>query len=54
MDDVYSMDDEGVLMKGRASGRIVRLGERVRVKCVEADIFTGSISFRLLGPKERK
>ncbi len=54
MDDVYSMDDECVLMKGRMSGRIVRLGERVRVKCVEADIFTGSITFRLLGPKDKK
>ncbi len=48
MDDVYSVDEAGTFMTGKRNHRELRLGDRVRVKCTQADISTGDIEFEML------
>ena len=53
MDDMYSMDETGTFICGKRTHRMIHLGDRVSVKCIEADIDTGSIEFRLLSETKR-
>ena len=54
MDDFYSTDDEMTFMIGKRSKRIVRLGDKVRVKPADIDIPNGLIEFYLLEEKKSR
>ncbi len=54
MDDFYSTDEEMTFMIGKRSKRIVRLGDKVRVKPADIDIPNGMIEFTLLGEKKSR
>ena len=54
MDDSYSLDDERVFMLGRRTHRIVRLGDRVQVRCVNADVAMREVEFELLPEQKTK
>ena len=49
MDDLYAQDESGTFIMGKRTHRMIHLGGTVKVKCIEADIDTGSIEFKLLG-----
>ena len=49
MDDLYSLDENGMFIMGKRTRRMIHLGDSVKVKCIEADIDTGSVEFCLLG-----
>ena len=53
MDDMYSLDESGIFIAGKRTRRMIHLGDTVRVRCLEADIDTGTIEFHLLGAKEK-
>ncbi|MDR0841453.1 MAG: ribonuclease R [Christensenellaceae bacterium] len=46
-DDYYTCDEKNYRMVGRASGRVFRLGDMVRIKVVSADLETGNVGFML-------
>ena len=54
MDDFYSTDDEMTFMIGKRSKRMVRLGDKVRVKPADIDIPNGLIEFHLLEEKKAR
>lgn len=52
-DDEYEADELSTAVYGRYTGRVIRLGERVSVKCVSADIDGLEIEFSLIGQNDR-
>ena len=54
MDDIYSMDESGTFICGKRTRRMIHLGQSVSVKCIEADIATSDIEFKLLPEKQER
>ena len=52
MDDIYSPDENGTLIAGKRTRRIIHLGDTIQVRCTKADIDTGDIEFCM--PVEKK
>lgn len=48
MDDFYSLDDDHLMMIGRRSRRVIRLGDRIRVEVYSADIAAGEVEFAMV------
>ncbi|MGX8703888.1 MAG: RNB domain-containing ribonuclease, partial [bacterium] len=46
-DDYYSFDEEKMALVGRLSGRMLRLGDKVRVRMLAADLESRTIEFQL-------
>ena len=47
MDDFYSLDDEGIMLIGRHSRRVIRLGDRIDVEVYSANIPSGEVEFAM-------
>ncbi|MBQ3078816.1 MAG: ribonuclease R [Clostridia bacterium] len=52
MDDFYELDDDQIMMVGKKSRRVVRLGAKIRVEVYSANIPSGEVEFAML--EERK
>ena len=52
LDDFFEYDKDRSLLIGTATGITFRLGDRVRVKAVQANVPLGEINFDLLPPEE--
>ena len=48
MDDFYSLDDDGIMMVGRHTRRVIRLGDRLEVEVYSANIPSGEIEFAMV------
>jgi ribonuclease R len=48
MDDYYELEERYHRVVGRATGRIYRLGEAVRIQVVRADKAAAEIDFRMV------
>lgn len=48
MDDFYSLDDEHLMMVGRRSRRVIRLGDRIDVEVYSANIPSGEVEFAMV------
>ena len=48
MDDFYSLDDDRLMMVGRHSRRVIRLGDRINVEVYSANIPSGEIEFAMV------
>lgn len=47
MDDFYSLDDEHLMMLGRHSRRVLRLGDTISVEVYSAEIASGEVEFAM-------
>lgn len=48
-DDFYEYDEENYCLKGRYSGKVYTLGERVKVEVVRADLQKKQLDYKLIG-----
>ena len=47
-DDYYEYDDENYCLKGRSTGKIYTLGDKVRIEVVKADLQKKQLDFRMV------
>jgi ribonuclease R len=47
-DDFYEYDDENYCIKGRSSGKVYTLGDRVRIEVVKADLQKKQLDYRMV------
>ena len=47
MDDFYSLDDERLMMVGRHTRRVLRLGDTISVEVYSAEITSGEVEFAM-------
>ena len=47
-DDFYEYDEENYCIKGRSTGKIYTLGDRVKIVVVKADLQKKQLDFRLV------
>jgi len=48
-DDFYDLDQKAMRLKGRRTGKIYKLGDKIEVRLVEAEKITGALRFEVLG-----
>jgi ribonuclease R len=51
-DDFYEYDEENYCLKGRSSGKIFTLGDRVTIEVVKADLQKKQLDYRLVSNGE--
>lgn len=49
-EDFFDLDPSGVEMRGRSSGRLISLGDRVRVQIMRINVLAGEMDLALLPP----
>ncbi len=54
MEDYFTYDEESLTASGTRSGRVLRIGERVRVRVARVDTIQRKIDFALEGEERRK
>ena len=47
-DDYYEYDEENYCLKGRSTGKIYTLGDKVRIEVVKADLQKKQLDFRMV------
>jgi ribonuclease R len=47
-DDFYEYDEENYCIKGRSTGKVYTLGDRVNIEVVKADLQKKQLDFRLV------
>lgn len=53
VDDFYEYDEENYCIKGRSTGKVYTLGDRVDISVVKADLQKKQLDFRFAGDTER-
>ncbi|MCK5129242.1 MAG: ribonuclease R [Clostridiales bacterium] len=44
-DDYYEFEEQGYLLRGKRTGKVYKLGQHIRIKCIKADITMRQIDF---------
>jgi ribonuclease R len=47
-DDYYVFEEQGYLLRGQRTGNVYKLGQRIKVRCIKADIAMRNIDFELV------
>jgi ribonuclease R len=48
VDDFYEYDEENYCIKGRSTGKVYTLGDRVNIEVVKADLQKKQLDYRLV------
>ncbi len=47
-DDYYVFEEQGYLVRGQRTGNVYKLGQRIKVRCIKADIAMRNIDFEIV------
>ena len=53
-DDYYEYDEENYCIKGRSTGKVYTLGDRVNIEVVKADLQKKQLDYRLVNNQQEE